>query len=269
MKIYTRLVHRISDGALLDSDSFEYEGPIASCDPITATLIGATATVGSSIIGRNAANHAADAQANAANQANDLQWKMYNQNRDDMAPWRTAGVGALDQLTTGIADGGKFNRDFTMDDFQKDPGYEFRLNEGYKALERSRAAKGMLYSGATAKAVTNYAQGAASGEYTNAFNRYMAQRDAQYNRLAGVAGTGQTSTQQVGAQGQNLATNVGNNLIGAGNARASGYVGQANAINAGLGQGYNMWQSYMARNRGYTPQYGAGDINWNTDSGMG
>lgn len=248
MKIYTRLVHRMSDGELLDSDSFEYHGPIASCDPVSATLIAASATVGSSLIGAHASNRAAQSQTDAANQANDLQWRMYNQNRDDMAPWRQAGVGALGQLTTGIADGGKFNRDFTMDDFQQDPGYEFRLNEGYKALERSRAAKGMLYSGATAKAVTNYAQGAASNEYTNAFNRYMAQRDAQYNRLAGVAGTGQTATQQVGAQGQNLATNVGNNLMNAGNARASGYVGQANAINSGIGNGYNMWQQYMSRN---------------------
>lgn len=216
---------------------------------IAAAII-ATATVGGALIARNGARSAAQAQENAANQANQTQWDMYNQNRTDAAPWREAGASVLPQLTSGLAEGGKYNRDFTIDDFQKDPGYEFRLSEGMKALERSRAARGGLYGGATGKALTRYGQDYASGEYTNAFNRYMAQRDAQFNRTAAVAGIGQTATQQVGNYGMNAANNISQNQIGAGNARASGYVGSANAINSGIGQGVNLWQRYMQQNGG-------------------
>lgn len=224
----------------------------------------AAALIGSALIGgvasAAASRRAANAQTSAANQANQTQWDMYNQNRTDMAPWRTAGEGALGQLTAGLAEGGRFNRDFTMDDFQKDPGYDFRMGEGVKAIERSRASRGNMYGGAAGKALLRYGQHYASGEYTNAFNRYMMQRNSQYNRLAGVSGTGQTATEQLGNQGVNFANNVGSNLIGAGNARASGYVGQANAFNSALGTGVNAWQQYMARNSpgAFDPYYSGG-----------
>ncbi len=217
----------------------------------------AGAVIGSAVIGGVASNHAANTQANAANQATQTQWDIYNQNRTDMQPWRDAGTTALGQLTTGTQPGGTFNRDFTMSDFQKDPGYDFRMAEGQKAIERSRAAHGMLYGGGTAKALERYGQDYASGEYTNAFNRYMAQRDAQYNRIAGISGTGQTATQQVGNQGVQTGAEIGSNIIGAGNARASGYVGGANAISGGVGQylGYNNNQQWLNYLRGNSSSY--------------
>ena len=229
----------------------------------------ATAIIGSAIIGGISSNRAANTQANAANQANQTQWDIYNQNRTDMAPWRTAGEGALGQLTEGLKPGGTFNRDFTMADYQKDPGYDFRMAEGAKALERSRAGRGALYGGAAAKAMTRYGQDYASGEYTNAFNRYMMQRNAQFNRLSGVAGTGQTATEQLGNQGIGVAQNTGQNTIGAGNARASGYMGAANAFtNAG-----SQWLRYNQQGStpwwAQPPQYGGGGIDWGVESGMG
>lgn len=211
------------------------------------TALIAAASLGGAALSARGARRAADTQAAAANDANRLQWDMYMQNREDMAPWRDAGRGVLPQLVTGLEEGGKFNRDFTMEDFQKDPGYDFRLSEGTKALERSRAAHGKLYGAGTGKALQRYGQEFASGEYTNAFNRYMMQRNAQYNRLAGLAGTGQTATEQLANQGMNTANVMGNNLIGAGNARASGYVGRANAINSGMN---NMWNAYWMNQGG-------------------
>jgi len=236
---------------------------------ISAAAWGAIGAIGSVAIGASASRRAGQVQADAANQANQTQWDIYNQNRTDMAPWRTAGEGALGQLTEGLKPGGTFNRDFTMADYQKDPGYDFRMAEGAKALERSRAGRGALYGGAAAKAMTRYGQDYASGEFTNAFNRYMVQRNAQYNRLAGVSGTGQTATEQLGNQGIGVARDTGNNLMGAANARASGYMGGANALSNGVSQ----WLRYNQGNStpwwAQQPQYGGGGIDWNTDSGMG
>ena len=53
----------------------------------------------------------------------------------------------------------------------EDPGYQFRLQEGTKAIESSAAAKGMLGSGKTLKDLARYSQGLASQEFANARNR--------------------------------------------------------------------------------------------------
>jgi len=52
----------------------------------------------------------------------------------------------------------------------------------------------------------------ASNEYNNAYNRFNTDQTNQYNRLAGIAGSGQTATNQMGAAASNYGTNVGNNL---------------------------------------------------------
>jgi len=123
-----------------------------------------------------------------------------------------------------------FNKDFSMADFEKDPGYAFRLAEGQKALERSAAARGGRNSGGTMKALQAHGQGMASEEYANAFNRYNANRDSRYNRLANLAGMGQVATQQVGQAGQNYANQYSNNLMGGANARAAGSIAGTNAF---------------------------------------
>lgn len=224
----------------------------------------AAAIIGSAVVGGVVANRASrrasEAQENAAEQANRTQWDMFERTRADMEPWRAAGVNALGRMSAGLGPDGEFMRDFTMADFEADPGYGFRMSEGMKALQNSRAGRGMLNSGATLKAITRYGQEAASQEYTNAFNRYRTQVGDRYNRLAGVAGTGQTATQQVGNWGQNTANNVSGNQIGAGNARASGYVGAANAFTGALNQGMNWFQRNQAmQNPGGSIGYGSID----------
>lgn len=214
---------------------------------IAAAIIGAT-TIGGALIGRSAANNAANVQANAANDATNLQRDIYNQNRTDLQPWRDAGTNALGYITPGIAPGGEFNRNFTMDDFQKDPGYDFRMAEGTKAIERSRAARGGLYGASTGKALQRYGQDMASQEYANAFNRYRLQNSDRFNRLASVSGIGQTATDQLVQQGTQFGQSAGNNMMGAANARASGYVGGANAISNGIGQGLNYYSNQQFLN---------------------
>ena len=54
---------------------------------------------------------------------------------------------------------------------QNDPGYQFRLAEGQRALERSQAARGGLYSGAALRAAQEYGQGLADQTYNDYFRR--------------------------------------------------------------------------------------------------
>ena len=225
-----------------------------------------TATIGS-VVGAGASYFGAKAQADAAQEGAQLsantQMNMFNQSRADMEPWRQTGQGALYSMAdlmgvpvegqTQTPQYGSFNQFFGAEDFQKDPGYDFRMGEGVKALDRSAAARGNLFSGAQGKALTQYGQDYGSNEFMNAYNRWNQDRDRQYNRLAGLSGTGQTSAQQIGQWGMNTGQNIGNaystGINNAAAARASGYAGVANAAGAGLNafaqyQGGKAYQPY-------------------------
>lgn len=138
---------------------------------------------------------------------------------------------------------GSLMRDFSMADFEQDPGYEFRRTEGLKGVEGGAAARGGLLSGGALKAIQKYGQDLASQEYGNAFNRFTGQQTNKYNRLAGVVNTGQGATNQVANAAGNFGSQMGSNIIGAGNAQAAGIVGGANAWNNAIGQGVNAYQS--------------------------
>jgi hypothetical protein len=136
---------------------------------------------------------------------------------------------------------GKYARDFSMKDFEADPGYGFRMSEGMKAIERSAAARGGLLSGATLKGITRFGQDTATAEYQNAFNRYQVNRANQLNPLQSLMGGGQSSanllSNAAGQTGQGLA---GSAMAG-GQATASGYMNMANALNQGLSTGANLY----------------------------
>jgi hypothetical protein len=204
----------------------------------------AGAVVVSGYLGSEAAGDAADVQAGAANRAADLQYKQYQENVARQKPFYDVGVNALPELVAAS----KYTP-FTMDQFQAGPGYAFRLKEGQKRLERSAAARGGLISGAALKAATEYGQEMGSQEYTNAFNRYQLERQARLNPLQSLAGVGQTTANTLGTSGQQMASSVGEAQQNAAAARASGYVGQTNALTGSLGtylnynQGQNMINS--------------------------
>jgi hypothetical protein len=82
-----------------------------------------------------------------------------------------------------------------------------------------------------------------SQEYMNAFNRYQAERQARLNPLQSLANVGQTSTQQLAGQAGQLGAGLAESIGAAGQARASGYMGTANAITGGLNQYLNYSQN--------------------------
>jgi len=197
----------------------------------------ALAIGGSALLGARASKSAAGTQAESADRATELQERMFNKQLELQEPFRQAGVNALNRLESGDIMG------------EMDPSYKFRFGEGMKALERSAAARGGLISGGALKAAQRYGQDVASTEFGNA-----------YNRLASRAGFGQTATGAMGTAAGQFGANAGNLMTGAGAARASGYVGGANALTSGLGQYMNYTQSQNLMNR-LLPQQTTGPSN--------
>ena len=206
----------------------------------------ATAIVASAVIGGASSKSAASTQAGAARDATAAQERMFERQVELQEPWRKAGETALNRLSTGLAAGGEFDKPF---EFKADPGYAFRLSEGMKALDRTAAARGGLLSGATLKGAQRYGQDLASQEYTNAFNRYYAERANKLQPLQSLAGVGQSAANTLTSAAGTLGGQIGSNIIGAGNARAAGTIGVANAISSGVGQGINYYQGQQYLNR--------------------
>ena len=197
-------------------------------------LIGlAVGGIGSAISGAVGSANAASAQEQQAAEAMKFQREMWEQQRADQAPWLEAGRTSLAQLLQQHQ-AGAFDRQIDPSQIANDPGYQFRMAEGQKALERSAASRGMLSSGGFARGLTRYSQGVASDEFQNAWNRNQATNTGRYNRLAALAGVGQQSAQNLGALGANHAGQM-TNLYGAiGNAQSAGAVGTANAVSGGM-----------------------------------
>lgn len=190
--------------------------------------------------GKKSGEQAVGYQAQAAADANRLNKEIFDIQRADQQPWRQAGMSALNQLQGGMND---MSRSFTMSDFMKDPGYQFRMDEGLKAIDRSAAARGGLNSGATMKALTRFGQDLASNEYTNAYNRFKNDQTQRFNQLSSLAGVGQVANNQIGNAAAQYGAQTSNNILGVGNAQAANLMNQANfgqqlvgsAFGAGMG----------------------------------
>jgi hypothetical protein len=151
------------------------------------------------------------------------QWHYQNfgQNEGRQAPASSAGTGP-----GGASQIPNFLDTFSEDDFRADPGYQFRLNEGLKAVQGSAAARGALQSGGTLKALTRFAQGTADQTYNDAYNRFNNDRTMVFNRLSSLAGLGQTANNALASAGQNYANQTGANSIAAGNGMAQSQLAQ-------------------------------------------
>lgn len=113
-------------------------------------------------------------------------------------------------------------------EFTKSPGYNFVLNEGLKGVQRSAAARGRLYSGATLKGLLGYGQGLASNEWGNYVGGLQS--------LAGVAQNATNATAAGGANKANQVSNIYQNQgAQTGSAYLSGAEGVNNAVQGGLG----------------------------------
>lgn len=197
-----------------------------------AAIIPAVGAIGGALISSKASKSAAKAQTQAADQATAEQQRQYDLSRQDQMPWLQTGTWALDQQKKAL--GGDWSG------FQNSPDYQFALDQGFKGLDRSAAAKGRLYSGGYGEDLTKFGQGLATQNYQN----YM-------NNLGRLSNTGQSTASGLGLLGANFANNAAQNTIGAGQARASGYMDQGNAYGNAFNQLGGLAGNYFGNQGGF------------------
>lgn len=182
----------------------------------------------SSYMGAQAAKQAAQVQSEAADRATSTQTDMYNQSRNDNAPYMQNGGIALSSLM-GKLGNGELGGQFSPADYlaNKDPGYEFQLQQGNQALQNSQAAHNGVLSGSSLKGLIDYNQGMASTGYQNAYERWLLSQKNTFGQLSNVASMGANSASNLGATGATYGKGISDTLTGAGAIRAAGYLHHA------------------------------------------
>ena len=164
----------------------------------------------------------------------------------------------LDAAGQGMA--GRFTETFKPSDLTTDPSYQFRLNEGMRAIQARGAATGMLQTGQGLRDISDYGQQSASQEYGSAYDRFMRNQEALYSRLSGLAGMGSEAGARSGEYGTRAAESIGATTVAGARAgseyltsgaaaQAAGRVGSTQAL-AGAGQsGMQDWMTLQYLNR--------------------
>ncbi len=154
--------------------------------------------------------------------------RQYDQTREDTSQYREVGgraLSMLERMTTG---------DY---DITESPGYQFRLEEGYKGLERSQA--GRRLGGRAAKEAIRYGSDYASSEY-----------GAEFNRMSQLANYGVGGTAQAIQGGANASAGIRQGYATQGQAGMQGAQGMNQAIQ-GTAQNLAMWSMYNQGGSGY------------------
>lgn len=227
---------------------------------ISAVVVGGASLLGAGI-SANASSQAAGQEANAANNASQTQWNMYQDEKNTAAPWVTAGQSGLAQLQSAMPD---LTRQFTAQDFQSNPGYQFQLQQGQQAIQRSAASKGLLNSVGTQQNLDAYSQGMANTDYQQALGNFTANQQQRYNMLSGLSQQGLAGATMTNQAAMNAGNNISNNQMAAGNAQAAGTMGVANAFSGGIQGVGNAASSYGIMN-----QLQNGNLNGNVNMNMG
>lgn len=150
--------------------------------------------------------------------------------------------------------------------FQQSPGYQWALGQGIDAIQNSAAGRTGAISGNMLKGLQTFGTGLANQDFYNWAQQYFGnlnqnfgnaytayggqenqwqnlyninrnQQGDVFSRLMGLTQQGQAANALQGSTGVPLAGNIGNALIGIGNAGAGGTVGAANALTGGINQG--------------------------------
>jgi hypothetical protein len=206
------------------------------------------------ILGSGAANDAASVESQAATKAQNLE----KQNQDSAIAaqngvWQGTQANEAPYLATGATAAGELGNFVknpfqapTLADAQNNPGYQFALQSGTTALDKSAAARGDLLSGSEGTALQQYGQQLGEQNYQQVYNNAMQQYMNRYQVLSGTANLGQNAAATEGQLGQEFAQNTGNidltaadqqakQINNAAAARASGYLGSAKAWGTAAG----------------------------------
>jgi hypothetical protein len=225
---------------------------------VTVAVVGAGATAASGYMQGEAAKSAAATSAAGMRDAANTNREMFNITNENLRPYREQGQVSLKDLIGRMPE---LTRAYTAEDFNQgiDPGYQFRLAQGQKALENQYNRGGGLVSGNAMQGMQDYTQGQASQEFANAFGRNTTNQTNIFNRLKGIADMGLSATGTTANAATSAGQTIGSAQIGAANAEAAGQIGQAKAYGNTL-QGmanYGTLPMYMGGPGGQQSPYSA------------
>jgi len=162
---------------------------------------------------------------------------------------------------------GSLQKKFSVADFWNDPvtqlSYQSGLDLGTKALKNAAPLTTGLDSGAALKELTKFGTDYTGMKAGDAYARHTGDQTNQFNRLAAMAGIGQTANQTTATAGMNMGNNVSALLAGQGNANAAMQIARGNANTGAVTSVANWWQQQQMLNRmGYGNQAYPGQANY-------
>jgi hypothetical protein len=195
---------------------------------VTVAYVGAGASLASGYMQGEAAKKGAESIAAGTRYAADINKQMFDVTNENLRPYREQGQLTLKDLMTRMPE---LTRSYTAEDFNQgiDPGYQFRLAQGQKALENQYNRGGGLISGNVMQGMQDYTQGQASQEFGAAFGRNAATQTNIFNRLKGIADMGLGATGTTAEAATRTGESMGSAAIAGGQAQAAGQIGQAKA----------------------------------------
>lgn len=202
--------------------------------PIGAA-ISAVGTIGSTAIQSGAAGAASKAASEANANTLAFEKQVYGQAGSNLQPTINQGQGAGTALAGLLGIGG--NPTASEDAFKNYLGstnYNFQLQQGENAVEYANAPA--FQSGATAKALNNYAQGQAGNALSGYESLLSGQQGLGVNAALGLGQIGAGIGNTINSANQANAATQGSAAVYAGNAQSSGLGGLANLINQGATQ---------------------------------
>lgn len=218
-------------------------GPILAAAGISAgaSLLGARSS-------SNAADDAAEAQAASAQLGIDEQRRQFDAIQSNLSPFvdagsdalsqqlallgiappveqRTGVLGAIDQVTgrQQVGQTGAEAQQAAYDAIENGAGFQQLVQQGENAILQNASATGGLRGGNTQAALAQFRPAALQQAV-----------DLQYQRLGGLAASGQNSAALTGQAGQQSAAGISNLLQQQGAASAGASLAGATAFNQGL-----------------------------------
>jgi len=220
--------------------------------------IAAAIAGGSALIGAGSSLYGASMQAGAANNATQAELEMWQTMQRELAPYMKAGGQSLDMLM-GRMSGLTAPFAMTQKNLESTPGYKFIRSQGEKAINNTNSTMGWGDSGPGAKGIASFATGLASNTYQQQFEDYWKNNQNAYQMLMGPAQLGESAAAQSGAGAIQTGSQIGSNLIGAGNAYAGGAVGAAGQLS---GAPMNFWLMNQLINGGGAGSPPPGGMPW-------
>ncbi len=213
--------------------------------PLPLVLASIAGSVGSALIQSGAAKRAAKRQAQAAEDAVARRRALteravgsenafLNRSLDFLDPQIGAGATSRMALLDLLGLNGATAANTALAEFQASPSFKFRRDQGAEAVDRSAAARGLLRSGGTLKALAQFGQNLAANEF-----------DARANRLFNFVQSGDIAARTGAQLTQNTGGRITNALLGLGGAEsaaiqnaaaigARGTLGSAQAIGSNV-----------------------------------